>query len=170
MEVSRECSNLVVMSSDRAVFAKTIDIGGASLDASASERLGIDLATACDVRRDAANGRLDPGLERPLRDAIRRSAEELANEVAMSVRYVAVAARIGAVRVMHVCGEEAQTPGLAQAIQEACPGIPIQGESSADARLQEAARIGGGTPGQWAAALGLALRPSQKSQAGRAAA
>lgn len=162
LEIGQDCSNLVVMSADRAVFAKTIAIGGRSLDQSASERLGIDVVTAKQVRRDAANGRLDPELDRPLRDAIRRSVEELANEVAMSVRYVAVAARIGAVRVMHVCGEEAETPGLTEAIQEACPGIPVQSEEAADVRLIEAATLGGGAPRSWAAALGLALRPVEK--------
>ena len=170
LEIGRECSNLVVMSGDRAVFAKTIGIGGTSLDASTSDRLGIDVATAKQVRQDAANGRLDMELERPLRDAIRRCSEELANEVAMSVRYVAVAARIGAVRVMHVCGEEAEAPGLAKAIQDACPGIPVQGEDSADLRLNEAATAGGGSAGKWAAALGLALRPTAKAFGGKVAA
>ena len=170
LEIGQECSNLVVMSADRAVFAKTIEIGGAALDTSVSERMGIDVATACAVRRDAVNGRLDTNLARPLRDAVRRSAEELANEFAMSMRYVAVAARIGTVQVMHVCGEEAQTPGIAEAIQDACPGIPLQGEVSTDSRLTEAVAMAGGTPGAWAAAFGLALRPGKKPLAGRVAA
>lgn len=162
LQIGHDCSSLVVMSADRAVFAKTISIGGLSLDQAAAERLGIDAVTARQVRRDAANGRLDAEIDRPLRDALRRSAEELANEVAMSLRYVAVAARLGAVRVMHICGEEGETPGLAKAVQDACPGIPVEGEATADQRLAEAADAAGGSPGAWATAMGLALRPDEK--------
>ena len=164
VEVGSDASSMVVMAGDHAVFAKTIEFGGRDFDRAVSERLGMEVDVAKALRRDAAAGRVDAELARPLQDATRRVADELAGEVAMSLRYVAVAARLGSVAVLHLCGEEAETPGLEDAISAVCRGVPVQREPSVEDRLGEAVAIAGGTKSEWAVATGLALRPFGRNE------
>ncbi|MCH2160726.1 MAG: pilus assembly protein PilM [Phycisphaerales bacterium] len=171
VEVGLDASSMVVMAGDQAIFAKTIEVGGRDFDRVVSERLGIDVKTAGALRRDAAADRVEGSLARPLQDATRRAADELAGEVAMSLRYVAVAARLGAVTMLHLCGEEAATPGLVDAITAACRGISVTREPVVEARFAEAVAIAGGEESDWAVATGLALRPlGRHEQRGRKAA
>lgn len=159
VEVAAEGTNLVVMSGDRGVYAKSLSIGGQTFDEAVAKRLGIDPSQARPLRRDAALKRLDEACARPIQDALRRPAEDLANEVAMSLRYVVVAARIGAIDQVNICGPEAASPGLHDAITAACSGTEVRGEASTDAWLGRLCGAGGGVPEEWAVALGLAAYP-----------
>ena len=152
------------MAGDQAVFAKTIEVGGADFDQAVSGRLGMEADVARALRRDAVAGRVDDTLARPLQDATRRVADELAGEVAMSLRYVAVAARLGSVARLHLCGEEAETPGLSDAIAAVCRGVPVSHEPAVEDRFEEAVAIAGGTKSEWAVATGLALRPCGRNE------
>lgn len=169
VHIGHQSSSLVVMSGDRSIFAKTISVGGEAFNQIVSDRLGIDELTASEIRRDAAAGRLSMDILQSVRDAIRRPADELSNEVAMSLRYVSVAARIGSVQVIHVCGDEAGNPGIIDSIKSSCQGIPVSGESVADQRLIDAMQCGGGAPADWAVAFGLAIRPHETRVQGVAA-
>ena len=159
VEVGPDVSSMVVMSGDHAVFAKTIDVGGEDFNRAVSDRLSIEPQTAAALRHDAVAGRVDSSLARPLQDAMRRVADELAGEIAMSLRYVAVAARLGAVSMLHLCGEESSAPGLAEAVGTLCRGMTVTSEKTVDDRYAEACAIGGGHGPEWAVPLGLALRP-----------
>ena len=164
VEVGSDASSMVVMAGDQAVFAKTIEVGGGDFDQAVSSRLGMDTDVARALRRDAVAGRVDDTLARPLQDATRRVADELAGEVAMSLRYVAVAARLGSVARLHLCGEEAHTPGLEDAISAVCRGVPVSREPAVEDRFDEAVAIAGGTKSEWAVATGLALRPYGRNE------
>ncbi len=169
VHIGSRSSSLVVMSGDRSIFAKTISVGGEAFNRIVSERLGIDERTAAEIRRVASAGRLSMDILQSVRDAVRRPADELANEVAMSLRYVSVAARIGSVQVIHVWGDEAGNPGIIDSIKSSCQGIPVSGESVADQRLVDATKLGGGSPADWAVAFGLAIRPAEAIVQGVAA-
>lgn len=169
VEVASTGSNLVVMSGDRMVFAKTLTIGGTHVDDAVATRCGVTVEEARLLRRDACFNTLDESCARPIFDAVRRSTEELANELAMSLRYAAVAARIGTVEAIHSCGEEAAIPGLEAAIQTACPGILVESEPTTDRWLKMIQATGGGSSSDWTVALGLAMRPVKTTLRRRAA-
>ena len=61
---------------------------------------------------------------------------------------------------VHVTGPAGSTPGVAEAIDAAVPGVPLEVDHLLDARLgahPEIAEHGGA--GTWVRAFGLAIRP-----------
>ena len=169
IEITREGSNLIVMSGDRSVFAKRLTVGGEQFDDAVASRLGVTQEEARLLRHDSRSNTLDPACARSIQDALRRPSEELANELAMSLRYVAVAARIGSVEAIHLCGGEATVHGLDTAITAVCSGLKVAGEPTADSWLARIQQRGGGAASDWTVALGLAMRPAKGQSRRRAA-
>ena len=169
VEVASTGSNLVVMSGDRMVFAKVLSIGGMHVDDAVAKRCGVTVEEARLLRRDACSSTLDETCARHIFDAVRRPSEELANELAMSLRYAAVTARIGNVEAIHTCGEEVAIPGLEAAIEAACPGVTVGSDPTTDRWLKMIQTAGDGSSREWAVALGLAMRPVKTTARRRAA-
>ena len=78
----------------------------------------------------------------------------------MALRYATVSARLGRARAIHVTGIAGRSPGLAQALDAAFPGVALEVDHVLDAHLEANPTIstGGGAP-TWSRAYGLAIRP-----------
>jgi Tfp pilus assembly PilM family ATPase len=161
VDVSDEDSWITVMRGDGVVFAKQVAIGGATFDREIGRDLGIDPTEAARTRRDAAAGRSDGLVLGAIGDAVRRASSALAEETSMAVRYATVAGRLSRPVAMHLSGEAGSTPGLDEVIGRAMVGTTVERDRVLEDRLVAIERLVGesGTPGAWATALGLALRP-----------
>lgn len=160
VEVGESISWLVVMRGDAVVFAKSVAIGGTDFDREIARDLGITEDEARSTRLDAARGGLDDLVTEALKESVRRAARPMIDEAAMAIRYATVSARLGRSRAVHVTGPAGSTPGVAEAIDAAVPGVPLEVDHLLDARLgahPEIAEHGGA--GTWVRAFGLAIRP-----------
>jgi hypothetical protein len=133
---------------------RRVDVGAEHLDRAASRKLGITPAEARCLRRrhSMKSTRPDP-VRTAVADATRGLLEDVAREVALCVRYHAVAFRSGPPGRIRLLGLESPNSQLRSLLQEAT-GLTVDSGSVFQG-------IAGNIPieddGGWAAALGLAL-------------
>lgn len=160
VEVGNDTSWMVVMRGDAVVFAKSVDVGAAEIDREISRDLGIQESEAISTRIDAAEERLDGLVLEAVRDCVRRSTRPIVEEASMALRYATVSARLSRPRAVHVTGVAGRSPGLAQALDAAFPGVPLEVDHVLDAHLEADPTINGsGGASTWVRAYGLAIRP-----------
>lgn len=162
IDVSDQDSWITVMRGDGVVFAKQVDVGGATFDREIARDLGIDQAEAATTRREVSAGRSDGLVTGAVAEAVRRAATGLAEETSMALRYATVAARLSRPVAVHLSGEAGSTPGLEGVIGRAMPGVSVERDRVLEDRLNAIVRLvgDGGPASGWATALGLALRPA----------
>ncbi|MBQ71737.1 MAG: hypothetical protein CMJ67_02420 [Planctomycetaceae bacterium] len=160
IEVGIDTSWLVVMQGDAVVFAKSVEVGASDIHREISRDLGISESEANSTRIDAVEERLDGLVLEAVRDCVRRSTRPIVEEASMALRYATVSARLGRARAIHVTGFAGRSPGLAQALDAAFPGVPLEVDHVLDAHLEANPTINqsGGAP-TWSRAYGLAIRP-----------
>lgn len=148
-------------------FFKSIDMGGQQFNQAVSRKLGITLPEARALRRrlcanELATDRRD-SVNRAVFDATRPAMEDLAKELAMCLRYYLVTFRGHRPRLVRLVGGEANDPQLL-AITQAASSIPVEvGKplfSAATDRMRPSDRHG--MMSEWATALGLSLRKTNK--------
>ena len=141
-----------------------MEIGSRQLDEAICRRLGLTAADARELRLRSGATVADAGagagetVQTALADATRGLLEKLAGGIVQCLRYYAVAFRGSAVRGLYLSGADSIDPHLVSAMQsvplplrtwEPFRNIDITNVRVADRR---------GDMGQWAVALGLALR------------
>lgn len=165
LDVGAAQSRLLIGRGETIRVVRTIDVGGGTLRTAISRKLGLPLAEVEQLRRrvsaESESGgakKLDT-MRQVLGDATRYAAELLAREVLMCVRYHAVTFRGPAARRIELVGGEANDPQIRSTLAAALllpvkPADLFHGIDTvaipADQRT--------GSLGQWAVALGLALK------------
>lgn len=166
VNVGMRSTGVVVLRGSDVVFYKRLDIGGAALTAVAAEQLDLDPATAADLRRQRMQSVTEPGaskmdtrVDRAIFDAVRPLLDELANEVALCLRYYTVTFRGEKPECALIAGDDAPEPGLVDALGEALSvptsvGRPLEGIdfSAAGATLERRSDMA-----EWAVAAGLSM-------------
>ncbi|MFG0274662.1 MAG: pilus assembly protein PilM [Phycisphaerales bacterium] len=179
VEVGPHASTVLVLRGADTTFYKRLAIGGRDFDRVAAERLGLDPATVVDLRRQRIDAACDIGVDAPpakidraIFDAVRPLVHELAEEVALCLRYYTVT--FCSKRPSHalVVGEDAGEPGLVESLAgamnlEGSLGKPLEGVGLGPF---ERAFASDAFRAQWGAALGLAVRRNPERGARRDAA
>jgi len=176
VDIGERQTGVMVTRGQSVAFYKPLELGGEAMTKAASERLGLDLDAARDLRRQRASASArgatpgDARVDRAIYEAVRPLMDELAREVAMCLRYYGVTFRGSRPEACMAVGGEAEEPQLIKllgdelhiptAVGRPLEGIDIGPESS----------LGGGGGGanlarpQWATATGLGLRSWQAKQ------
>ena len=176
VEVGASASTVTVVRGADVTFYKRLEIGGRDFNRLAAERLGLDPETIVDLRRQRIEAGAGAPLDAPPRkidraifDALRPLVHELAEEVALCLRYYTVTFCGSRPTVALVVGEEAGEPGLVETLAGAmnidgAVGRPLEGIA-----LGPLERIAPTAPAQaeWGGALGLAMRSFAGRQARR---
>jgi type IV pilus assembly protein PilM len=179
VEVGASASTVTVVRGADVTFYKRLEIGGRDFNRLAAERLGLDPETIVDLRRQRIEAGAGAPLEAPPKkidraifDALRPLVHELAEEVALCLRYYTVTFCGSRPAIALVVGEEAGEPGLVETLSGAMNidgaiGRPLEGIA-----LGPIERIAPtiASQAEWGGALGLAMRPLAARQARRDAA
>jgi len=149
-----------------AVFYKPLEFGGERLTSHVASRMGIEEATVIDLRRRrmeaSTNGSgIDARVDRAMFDAVRPLMDELAQEIALCLRYYSVTFRGAKPVTCYLVGGEASEPHLTEVIEEATRTTTVVGEPLQD--IEDDHIFGYGqnrrsTRSEWAVAAGLAMR------------
>ena len=153
-------STVMFTEGSRVLFMKSFPVGGDSFDAAVSQSLDVDLETASSMRadvfaQDELNG--EDEVHRAIIEALRPGFDALVAEFELCLRYYKVTFRGRLLDNLIVSGTEA-APWFAEYLGDRV-GLksqalnPFDGlrRTAASAKLQR-------SPGQWAVALGLALK------------
>lgn len=182
IDVGYATTKVLVLKQGRVLFFKLIDIGGQKLDATVAEHLNMPIPDAADLRRrlqqatreeNAEGAEQTPlfgstrreTLERAVFEALRTTAGDLAKEIGLCLRYYSVTFRGRRPESAMLVGGESYETQLAGILAEGAgvevaPAKPLEGiEVSPDCELSRES----GTLGEWAVALGLAMRRDDKA-------
>ncbi|MCX5661744.1 MAG: type IV pilus assembly protein PilM [Planctomycetota bacterium] len=191
VDIGYSSSKVLICQSGRVVFFKLIEIGGRKLDQAVAEALKLPVPEAASLRRELQRAAADreagksdaqganpapaqaakgdaprrDNLERVVFDALRATASDVAKELGLCLRYYSVTFRGRRPEAVLLCGGEAHEPLLAKALGE-----------GAGLRVEVARPLSGFGPGrgpalndessiqsEWAVAMGLALRRTDRS-------
>jgi len=179
IEVGAAASTVTVVRGADVTFYKRLEIGGRDFNTLAAERLGLEPETIVDLRRQRIAAGADAALEPPPKkidraifDAVRPLVHELAEEVALCLRYYTVTFCGARPTVALVIGEEAGEPGLVETLAgamniEGAIGRPLEGiEPGPLERLAPTTA----SQAEWGGVLGVAMRQLAGRQVRRAAA
>ncbi len=162
------CQTQVLIGKGRDIqFVKVLEMGGSKINQAVSAKLGIAPAEAAALRRrinetpESPDAPVDP-IAQAVADATRQPMEELGRELALCLRYYSVTFRGQRPRRLRLLGGEGGDNKLRQTI---CASVGIDVECgrplySVDSRKMEAP-LRRGTQGEWAMALGLALKRTE---------
>jgi len=166
VNIGSRTTGVIVMRGQEVVFYKLLQIGGEQMTTLAAETLGLARDAAWDLRRrrmrkmaGEKSVREDDKVDRAIFDAIRPTLDELANEVALCMRYYTVTYRGDRPRGALIAGRDAAEPGLTELISETLSvpveiGKPLEGVDVTGASTVVNRR----TPmAEWAVATGLSL-------------
>ncbi len=170
--IEKRWTNVVVLRGADIVFYKSLNVGGEELDKLAAENLGLDRQTIASLRtqRKAHTRRgdasaVDTKVDRAIFDALRPTLGELANELALCVRYYSVTFRGARPANAVLIGSEACEPGLTQIVEEALSVPTVVGKPLDGIDISTAG--GGfdrrGSLEEWSVACGLSLRAEQQA-------
>jgi type IV pilus assembly protein PilM len=154
-------SRVVIGQGEQIRVVKTIDVGADQFRTAISRKLGLSVAEVEQLRRRAMGGSNDKleSIRRVLHDTTRHSIELLAREVQASVRYHATTFRGPEPRRIELVGGEAGDPQIRSALSTllGLPAEPLDIFRGIDtAAIPPADNTE--SLGEWAVALGLALR------------
>ncbi len=148
------------------VFYKPLEFGGERLTNHVASRMGIELETVIDLRRrrmkyGAESSEIDSRVDRAMFDAVRPVMDELAQEIALCLRYYSVTFRGAKPAKCYLIGGEACEPHLTGVIEEATRTATVVGEPLQDINDEHIFGYGQNrrsTRSEWAVAAGLAMR------------
>ena len=171
IDIGESSTNLLVLQGSSISFYKSFQIGGARMTDLVAERLGLELQSAKDLRRQRSqpgrrqiDGLRDERTEQAIFDAIRPSLDDLCREVSLCLRYYAVSFIGSRPTFALITGAEAAEPKIVEHMQRVL-GIPtVLGKPFDNVILHGALQGLEHTPlAEWSAAAGLALRGSNVS-------
>lgn len=183
VDVGYAATRLVVSRGPDIIFYKSIRIGGLRFDELASEALDMSLAEAAELRirlhqqqmrqevglpePQAAEERVGESVQRALLDSLRPAIEQLSKEIALCLRYCSVTFRGIRADEVTVIGGEAYSTDLLRMLSDQV-NLPFK-QGRPLRNLTSEVDMGGadrrsGQP-EWATAMGLALKPTQVSEA-----
>jgi len=153
----------------RVVFYKPLEFGGERLTQHVASRMGIDVETVIDLRkqrmerggRDGDVSEIDPRVDRAMFDAVRPMMDEVAQEIALCLRYYSVTFRGAKPEKCYLVGGEACEPHLVEVIEQATRTTTVVGEPLADIAIEDMFGYGQSkrsSRSEWAVAAGLAMR------------
>lgn len=167
-----ECStNLLVLRGSCITFYKTFPLGGRRMTELVAERLGLEIQSATDLRRQRIqpgrrqiDGLRDERTEQAIFEAIRPMLDELCREVSLCLRYYAVSFTGSRPTFALLTGSEAAEPMLIEHLHRTL-GIPtVLGRPFENVSLHGSLTGQDTSAGaQWAAAAGLSLRGAEVS-------
>jgi type IV pilus assembly protein PilM len=172
VDIGRRGSAILITRGTDVAFLKVIDTGGKSMNAAASQNLGISEQEAAELRirimrdhaaqRSEATTSVPADVQSAIGDALRPVAERISKDLQLCLRYYAVTFRGHRPDSITLVGGEAHEPVLTKTISESIEipcivGYPLRGIQGAtglpkDERSYQPA---------WSVACGLALRNSQ---------
>lgn len=166
VDVGWTTTKVIIIRGQEIAFYKSIEVGGKQMAAKASERLGLSAETIADLRRRRFEGdtSIDPRVDRAIFEAARPIIDDIAQEVALCLRYYSVTFRGVRPDECVLVGGEAREPRFAELIAgvlqiEAALGRPFHGLDAAEAvGLTDRRSLGA----EWSVATGLALRYAEK--------
>jgi len=169
IDVGYTTSKVAITRNGRVVFFKLVNVGGQTLDQKIAERLDMPLADATDVRirlaeqpspeGESADRR--PNVQRAVAEAMRHGMEELGREVGLCLRYYSVTFRGKRPSAAFLVGGQAGDDHLRQMLQEST-GIEIRPAPPLESLIGHPVEDDAMSSGDWAVAVGLALRGSEK--------
>ena len=178
VDIGAKGSQLMIHRDGNLVFFKHIEIGASALDDLVSQKLGVSMDEAAQMRDrlgqalpenpHAATGSNPGGEAMPeallqaVQDAMRPKVEELAREIDMCLRYYVVTFRAARPEGLVAVGRQASQVRMLEMLASALgltvtPGLPLRGVQS----LTDATRPD--RCGEWAVAAGLSLYPVSES-------
>ena len=182
LDIGARGTQLLIHHAGTLSFFKHIDIGAAAFDAAVSQKLGVSLVEAAQMRdrlaatpeedphapAEPTDGELPAPLAQALVDTLRPKAEELAREIDMCLRYYVVTFRAARPESLLVVGRQATHGRLLDMLAGALglavtAGAPLRGVAA----LTDATRPD--RSAEWAVAAGLAGYPLRHSRAEAAA-
>ncbi|MDX2114813.1 MAG: pilus assembly protein PilM [Planctomycetota bacterium] len=170
VDVGVRSTGVTIIRGQSVVFHKPLELGGELMTRAAAERLGVEPAAIEEIRRQrAASGSCaEARVDRALFEAVRPVIMDVANEVALCLRYFGVSFRGLRPDRCVLVGGEANEPRLAELVGEAIHlptvvGVPLEGVTVAP----ESSGAGGSDAG-WAVATGLSLRALRAAPAASA--
>ena len=170
LDINDRSSEFIITYKDQLIFYKHVEIGGHHLDTAVSQKLGISLVEASQMRARLASDSAEESapLAQAIQDAIRPSLEELARELDMCMRYFVVTFRSSRPDLIALTGRQSSCPRILETLSSI---LGVRTESSQPLRgvldLQDVARPD--RSGEWAVAAGLSLYPLEAAKQGAAA-
>lgn len=168
LEVGIDGATVIILRGDQVVFCKALDIGGHRFNHRVAEKLCLDVDSAAELRqarlrRDPGSKFIDPSTEQAVHEAVRPLLGELARNVLMCLRYVAVTFRGIAPEMIVVTGADGCEPGLASEISTTCQ-VPVQTDDEhgtlkgLEQGIHSIMQRDPGPVEAWVVAAGLSLR------------
>ncbi|MCG3137899.1 MAG: hypothetical protein HJJLKODD_01754 [Phycisphaerae bacterium] len=168
-DLGQHCSTITMVRDGQVIFAKTIAIGGNTLDEYTAKHLNLSLSEAAQVRRQILQTHAHPqqsarSLDSEVLDAASEATkpalEQLAKEIGLCLRYYAVTFRGVRPEMIICCGGESYSPTVLETITE-ITGVATQAGRplelvSTQSIFSESERRGGLL--EWSTAMGLAWR------------
>lgn len=170
LDVGQRGTTILITRGTELVFLKVIDIGGQCMTDAVARSLAIPVDEAAQLRlailRDQSGRRGDVECSVPaevrtaVADAVRPSADQIAKDVQLCLRYYAVTFRGQRAESVTLVGGEAHEPALLKALQDAVDvpcmtGYPLRGvQNLGDLTSREERAF----HPAWGVACGLALR------------
>lgn len=166
VDIGEKTTGVIVTRGQTVVLYKLLEMGGASMTAAAAERLSLAPQSVLDLRRRRIEARVrgesssDARIDRALFEAVRPIMGDLANEVALCMRYYGVTFRGPKPEGCMLAGGNSGEPRLTEIIQEAVRlpvtvGAPLEGIGFEP--LQRHASAPTAPESAWAPVLGLGL-------------
>ena len=159
LDIGAVQTRVVIWKGDCVRLVMLVDFGGDHLRAAVSRKLGVPPAEAEQLRRRANSAKPADGVRQVIHDATRHAIESLAREVQASVRYHATTFGDTAPRRIDLLGGAADDPQVRSILSAmlSIPAEPLTLFPGIDAAAIPSADC---TPsmGEWAVALGLALK------------
>ncbi len=166
IDMGMQRSHVVIGRGREISFFKPIDVGGAALNEAVSRKLAITVEEARALRRrlwsDDENTRRDP-VRQAVLDATRSTMENLAKEISLCLRYYSVTFRGQRPNRVRLLGGEAADPQLLSTLNSVL-NVPVEAGCplfSVDCAAMKSFNRAGPS-GEWALALGLGLRRTEK--------
>lgn len=174
VDLGRRTTNVLAMRGETLCFYKQIDWGSERLDRAAAERLDMDQAVVSEIRRQRLrdtfaeapqSAKIDDRVDRAIFDAVRPLLNELAQEIALCVRYFLVTFRGANPEGIVLAGGDATEPRLLEIVSELAGlpttlGRPLEGIELGSTSLPMNRR---GPLSEWATAAGLSLRGESRT-------
>ncbi|MGN6371109.1 MAG: pilus assembly protein PilM [Phycisphaerae bacterium] len=164
LDINDRSSEFIITHNDQLIFYKHVEIGGAHLDTTVAQKLGISVAEAAQMRSRLASETAEDSapLAQAIQDAIRPSLEELGRELDMCMRYFVVTFRSARPDLIALTGRQSSCPRILETLSNI---LGVRTESAQPLRgvtdLQDVARPD--RSGEWAVAAGLSLYPLQST-------
>lgn len=170
-DIGLRTTGVTITRGQSVTFYKQLEIGGHQLNQAAAERLGLDPASALELRVQrarvtGATAPSDPRIDRALFEAARPILGDLGNEIGLCLRYHGVTFRGSKPESCLIVGGEAYEPRIAEIVASVIHlptevGDPFAGADALNSLPEELSVRGAA----WATAAGLGIRGREREKA-----